>query len=115
MKFDHLEISGYYDSLRASGLPHSVGEVSVDLKRGRRLASAPTGSGHDCFLKGIGVGVDITASQTWWLQFMRYHFAEIVSSQSKMHSILNFHINVQCNDYVTGNTRNELQRLKNIH
>ena len=56
-----------------------------DIKRAIRLGHAAPGSGHDCFLKGIIFNADITASQGWWMQFNRYHFADIVSSQSKEH------------------------------
>ena len=66
----------------------------------RKLAKAKSGSAHDCFLKGVVVQADITAPQYWWLQFGRYHFADIVSSQSKMHRLTKMDIDTQCNGYV---------------
>jgi len=57
------------------------------IDRAIRLANAKDGSGHKTFMAGILVSMDVTASNVWWLQFGRYHFAQIVSSQSKMHRL----------------------------
>ena len=38
-----------------------------DWDRAKKLATTRGGNGHDCFLKGIIVQVDITAPQYWWL------------------------------------------------
>lgn len=62
-------------------------EKSPHFKRAKRLAQAKSGSGHDCFLKGIIVQCDIKAPQYFWQQWQRYHFCDIISSQSKMHCI----------------------------
>ena len=51
------------------------------------LSSCEAGTGHDNALSGIQVVMDITATNVWWLQFGRYHFQQIVSSQSKMHCL----------------------------
>jgi hypothetical protein len=53
------------------------------------LGRATAGSGHDCFLKGITVRAKITADHSFWIQWQRYHFQDVVSSTSKMHTILN--------------------------
>ncbi len=58
-----------------------------DLKRAAKLAKAPVGSGHDTFLKGIVVTAIIDAPTYWWLQASRYHWFDIISSQSKMYQI----------------------------
>ena len=46
----------------------------------RKLASAPRGSGHDKFLHGILLGFDLTLSNKAWVEWERYHFQDIVSS-----------------------------------
>ena len=56
------------------------------VKRAIKLASAPIGSGHDNFLKGIIVQMDVEAPQYVWMQIERYQFFTIISSQSKMHT-----------------------------
>lgn len=55
-----------------------------DLKRATRLAIAPAGSGHDCFLKGIVVSFDLTLSLKCWTEAERYTFLNFVSSMSSL-------------------------------
>jgi len=78
-------------SVDAVGAPKStLGETFMNVAgngRPETLAQAPSGSGHDCFLKGIIVNANIYASRNWWVQFQRYHFSDIISSQSTMHTI----------------------------
>ena len=57
------------------------------FKRAVKLANTPIGSGHGNFLTGILVAANITATVKWWQQLQRYHFAQIVSSQSTMHRL----------------------------
>lgn len=71
----------------------NIFEESKHFKRAKKLAGAKSGSGHDCFLKGIVVQCDIHAPQYFWQQWQRYHFADIISSQSKMHCITKMDIN----------------------
>lgn len=85
MKIEHVEIWGLDRSKKSAGFPHGKYDVP---KKIQALGQAKAGSGHDCFLKGVVVAHVVTASQAWWLQWQRYHFQDIVSSTSKMHSIL---------------------------
>ena len=99
MKIINLEIMGLRSALVAAGYPMQVElfnpeedkipyvEVRDLVKKRARLGSMNIGSGNDCFLKGIIVKADINYTQYWSMQFQRYHFADIVSSQSKMHRI----------------------------
>lgn len=57
------------------------------FKRAVKLANNPVGSGHCNFLSGILVSANVTATIKWWEQFQRYHFKQIVSSQSTMHRL----------------------------
>jgi len=100
MKITNTKIYGLEESIVASGYPLSIGEPEYSLDRAMKLANVKIGSGHDCFLKGIIVQADICAPSYWWPQFQRYHFADIISSQSKMHNILKFNLEKQCNEYV---------------
>lgn len=93
-KVENIEVAFLERSIKRSGLPMSTDDSFIsecindnDLKRARNLASVDSGTGHDCFLKGIQIACDITAPQYWWPQFQRYHFSDIVSSQSKMHRL----------------------------
>jgi len=71
------DITGKYDFEKA--LKH--------YKRICKLASSPDGSGHRNFLSGVIVSFNVTGTNAWWMQFERYHFAQIVSSMSKMHRL----------------------------
>lgn len=89
MKIMNVNVWGYEESIGASGYPMIPigGEPIFDLDRAIRLGNVQVGSGHDCFLKGIIVQFDMTLSQAMLAQIERYHFIDIVSSQSKMHKI----------------------------
>ena len=102
MKIENTKVYGLDESIIASGYPMSanIDDVDYNNKRAEKLAKAKPGTGHNCYLKGVTIQADITAPQYWWLQYGRYHFADIVSSQSKMHRITNMDIAEQCNRYV---------------
>ncbi len=51
------------------------------------LGSSKGASGHDNFLKGIIVQFDVKYPQYWTPEAQRYHWLDIVSSQSKMHRL----------------------------
>jgi hypothetical protein len=55
------------------------------------------------------VQADIEAPQHWWLQWSRYHFQDIISSQSKMHRITKMDIEKQCTQRVTSLAIQNLQ------
>lgn len=114
MKFYNTEVYGLNNSIKASSYPMSTDIIrdydvitENDLKRSKKLGSAKPNSGHDCFLKGIIVQFDLCAPAYIWLQIMRYHFQDIISSQSKMHKIQNMDLDKQCNTWV-------LKEIKNI-
>lgn len=66
-----------------------------DLKRAKNLAKKKIGSGHDCFLKGIGVRFDVNFTQSVWQQFKRYNWFDFVSSCSTMHCVTKMDLNEQ--------------------
>ena len=103
MKIDSVKVYDLEESIIASGLPmvacydelvfesQTLGLTcdndNVHFKRACKLASNPAGSGHNNFLSGILVSANVTATNVWWMQLERYHFVQIVSSQSKMHRL----------------------------
>lgn len=106
MIIGNTQVYGLENSIRISGYPMSCNNFILnkltdkDYTRAEKLGRTPVGSGHNCYLKGIIVETDIAAPQYWWLQFQRYHFADIISSQSKMHKITKMNLIKQCNKYV---------------
>ena len=114
----NVKIYGLEDSVRASKYPMAVDtEQCTDeiTGRTRSLATCEKGSGHDQFLTGIIVQFDLTLSIKAWTEAERYHFLDFVSSQSTMHRIAALDIDEQCNEYVTENTKKELQKLKDAY
>lgn len=112
MKITNLKVYGLEDSIVDSGLAKSDDpEYSED--RAITLGTSKQGSGHDCYLKGIIVQYRLTADHTFWLQFMRYHFHDIVSSTSKMHSIDK--MNLKFNDFVLNSSKLKLKELITIY
>jgi hypothetical protein len=103
MKIDNYKIYDLVESIVASGLPMmaeydeknmihenltiTMNESNPHFKRACKLAANPPGSGHNNFLSGILVSANVTATNVWWMQLERYHFVQIVSSQSKMHRL----------------------------
>ena len=127
MQIDNINIYNLEQAIVASGLPmlpeHNAKEfhdnadivslLEMDnphIKRARRLADNPAGSGHNNFLSGILVSMNVTATNVWWMQLERYHFVQIVSSQSKMHRLkemlksenVTSHFNEKTSMYVAG-------------
>lgn len=66
------------------------------FNRAKTLASRASTEGHDNFLSGIIVSFDLTCSIKMWTEFERYHFAQIVSSQSTMHRLTKMNIMEKC-------------------
>ena len=118
MKIMHVELSGLDAYLRYSQLPMNIdpSKIEVELKPiHRTLASAPIGSGHDSALKAITVTLELTAPSFFWQQWQRYHFQDIISSQSKMHRILTMDLQRQCNEYVDDEIINIVQKKIDLY
>lgn len=100
-KIENTQVYGYERAIKASGNPmRTVIETSdideKDIQRAVRLGTTKQGAGHDNFLKGILVQLDVTAPLYWWKQAQRYHWFDFISSQSTMHCLLKFDIRTQC-------------------
>ena len=111
MQIKNVKVYGLEESILASGYPMQTGEPidledifdpdvsklnnylyagiddSKDAVRAKKLAKTPVGSGHNNFLKGIIVQFDLQYPEYFSPQLQRYHWIDIVSSQSKMHKI----------------------------
>ena len=116
----NTEVFGLERALKTSGYPMKTNHKEHQdwpyaYQRGCKLGNAKSGSGHDNFLKGIIVQADLTAPQYFWPQWQRYHFQDIVSSQSKMHRITKMDMNNACNEYVLPQIKDIAQGLINVY
>lgn len=113
-KIENTSVYGLDKSYKASGNPMRTiidnGDVGEkDRLRGTKLGSCRNGLGHDNFLKGIIVQMDVTAPLYWWKQAQRYHWFDFVSSQSTMHCLLKFKVEEQ----VVSDTNKEIVAIMN--
>jgi hypothetical protein len=106
----NVKINNLERSLNSLGFSAIYGEpeeiiteemTKKDLKRAFKLGRRPANSGENNFLSGIDVAFDIKYSQYFSMQLQRYHFLQIVGSQSKMYTISKRDsIKEYCNKYV---------------
>ena len=106
---ESLVASGYamiedYDSkeafAQANTITDSTYKDNKHYKRALKLTKAPLNSGHVSYMKGIVVNMDITFTNKAWIEFQRYHFADIITGMSCMHRISKFDLNNAFNEYV---------------
>lgn len=86
----NVKVYGLDESMTASGYPmmtdvNKAQDGDKVVKRMKSLGNAKPGSGHDSALKGIVVQMDWETPVLMQPQIQRYHFIDIVSSQSAMH------------------------------
>lgn len=131
MKITNVNIYGLEESISASGYPMQAwvsdkmhrkpnikGEgdkLDSNFVRATRLGSAPAGSGHDNFLKGIIVQFDIDFTKQVWSEAQRYHWFDIVSSCSTMHKLKEFALDKAYIKYVDPLIVEQMKTLQKIY
>lgn len=102
----NVKLYGLNESIISSGYPMKpsvdyMNEVDAsDVKRACRLGHCDSTEGHDNFELGIVVQFDLTFTNKAWVEAERYHFFDIVSSQSTMHRITKFDLDNSYNEFV---------------
>ena len=84
-------------------------------KRALKLAKAPLNSGHVSFAKGIIVNMDVTFTNKAWIEFQRYHFADIITGMSTMHRISKFDLDSAFNQYTDPQIINRLKESQEVY
>jgi len=107
----NAEIYGLDRTKKTCQYPMNIGEEIKDKDTLYRLSRAKLGSGHDCATKGVIIRYDIEAPAYFWQQWQRYHFSDIVSSQSKMHRLHKMKLDEQCNKWVNDATMLNIKGL----
>lgn len=131
-KIFNVDVYGLRESIVASRLPMQIDvedysldldgvKLSTDEQKQRAKAirlseiATETHLPHDCYLKGVIVEFDVTYPQYWALQMGRYHFADIVSSTSKMHMLCKSNIQACCNEYVDEDIMYKVEQMLNAY
>lgn len=115
---ENWNVYGLDKSIKASKYPMSTCTKTCNSNLTDtvlKLANAEKGSGHDNFLKGIVVQFDLTFTVKAWTEAERYHWFDIVSSQSTMHRISKMDYDKCFCEYVTNNTKAEMERLRKAY
>lgn len=100
------------NAMRLEPVEYTDEEFNKGIKRMKKLVKASKTTGincHDNALTGIRVSFDIKYPQYWSMEFQRYHFADIITSSSKMHRLLKMNLDESCNKYVKEETINSLK------
>lgn len=117
LEIKDVKIFGIEESMIASGYamttePYDYSEEkALNLpkiqERVKRLSKAAKETGINChtnWMTGAIVQFDVKYPQYWSPEFQRYHFAQIITSQSKMHKLLRMDLDKVCNRYVDKET-----------
>lgn len=75
-------------------------DINKYIKRGLILGNVKAGSGHNCMFKGVQFNMIINMPLYWLKEYQRYHFTDIISSQSTMHCVTQMDIREHCSDRV---------------
>jgi hypothetical protein len=86
-------------------------EFEKALPRAMKLAKCGGGSGHSNFRKGIRVSFDIKYPNYISPELQRYGFVDIVTSQSKMHKLVQMDMDACFNKYVCDEAKNFMKKL----
>lgn len=100
------------NAMRLEPVEYTDEEFQKGLIRMKKLVNASKNGQVKCHhnaLCGIRVSFDIIYPQYWTPEFQRYHFADIVTSSSKMHRLLKMNLDESCNKYVKEETINSLK------
>lgn len=120
LKIEHVKVYDLKESviacrnaMRLQVPEYTDEEFEKSLERAKKLIQASKNGEvkcHDNFLTGIRVSFDVTYPQYWTPEFQRYHFADIVTSSSKMHRLIKMNIDKACNKYVSKGNIEQLER-----
>lgn len=120
LKIENVKVYDLRESVIASGnamrlepVEYSDEEFINGLKRMKKLINASKSGQVKCHhnaLCGIRVSFDVIYPQYWTPEFQRYHFADIVTSSSKMHRLLKMDLDKSCNKYIKKSTIDFLKK-----
>lgn len=99
------------NAMRLTPPNYTEEEFNKSLPRAMQLAKCGGGSGHSNYRKGIRVSFDIKYPNYISPELQRYGFIDIVSSNSKMHKLVNMDMDMCFNEYVTDASKQQMKEL----
>lgn len=100
------------NAMRINPSNYSTEDFEKSLERAIKLAKTPSNSGHANFLTGIRVSFDIKYPNYISPELQRYHFLDIVTSSSKMHTLTKMADDpTKYNKYVNQTSLNNMKLL----
>lgn len=99
------------NAMRLTPPEYTKEEFEESLPRAIQLAKAGGGSGHSNFRKGIRVSFDIKYPNYISPELQRYGFVDIVTSNSKIHKIVNMNMDACFNEYVMRESKEIMKKL----
>lgn len=99
------------NAMRLTPPNYTKEEFEKGLERAKKLVRFGGGSGHTNFRTGIRVSFDLKYTQYITKQFQRYHWFDYVNSTSLMHRITQMDFDECCNEYVSQERVDTMNRL----
>ncbi len=123
LEVKNIEVTGLNRAINAVNNSFNVGEINTlesTTEKRENVARAlgknmDAHQSHDAYLKGVLVQFDMKYSQAFTPEFQRYHFMDIIMSQSTMHSLAKFMESDYdpYSKYVTQESKDQVRRLYN--
>lgn len=102
------------NAMRLTPPEYTDEEFEQSLPRAIKLVQASKAGEvkcHDNFLVGIRVSFDMKYPNYFTPEFQRYHFADIVTSSSKMHRLAKMDMDACFNEYVSDESKAQMKKL----
>ena len=99
------------NAMRITPPEYTEEEFKQSLPRAISLAKCGGGSGHTTFRCGIRVSFDLKYPNYISPELQRYHFFDIVTSNSKMHKLVKMDMDACFNKYVTKKSKDQMKEL----
>ena len=102
------------NAMRVAPPQYTDEEFEASMPRAVKLVQASKAGDvkcHDNFLVGIRVSFDMKYPNYFTPEFQRYHFADIVTSSSKMHSLAKMDMDACFNEYVSDESKAQMKKL----
>lgn len=106
------------NAMRLTLPEYSDAEFEKSLPRAIKLVQTSKNGDvkcHDNFLVGVRVSFDIKYPNYFSPEFQRYHFADIVTSSSKIHRLAHMDMDGCFNEYVCVGAKEMMKELLNIY